>query len=229
MDGAARRRWTSGGLAALLLLAGAGMARAEGTVADLLPKGKDEAACFAATLPTPAAMALEDWSDTVVTSEEVPGLLDPSGKPVTRPVPLRSTGQVSGLVLSIGPDDLNESEPFRFLLSVTLDGRRRALKASGPCNVFDPVETGLREGTRGTTTALGCAVECDGGSVAVERAGGEPGLSVTFDHGGLRMTPGCSDEEEAFYLKAKDQPTTFVLAPAPQQACRALRAWDKDQ
>lgn len=198
-------------------------------VRQVLPVKAGQTACFTAKLAAPVPMTVEDWSEGAVTFEEVPGLKEPSGKPATRPVPKRSTGRVTGLVLSLAPDTHNASEPYRYLLSARLDGKKRKLRASGPCNLFDPVETGLRKGERGTMTALGCAVECDGGSVAVERQGAEPLLSVTFGEVGLRMTPGCSGEEDSFRLAAPTEETTFTLAPADARACRALRAWARER
>lgn len=208
---------------------GAGPQAETGAIAALLPKVKGRPACFVASPAKPVAMIVEDWSDGAVTFEEVPGVLEPSGKPATRPVPKRGPGRVTRLVLSLEPDDLNPSEPYHFLLSASLEGKRPKLRASGPCNLFDPVETGLREGTRGATTALGCAVECDGGSVAVERQGAEPLLSVSFGEVGLRMTPGCSDEKDSFRLSAPTRETTFTLTPTDAKACRVLRAWARER
>lgn len=211
---------------ALAVPAGAGAAAAAEAIGALLPAPKSKAACFIAAPAEPVAMTLEDWSEGAVTHEEVPGLKDPAGKPAIRPVPRRSGGQATSLVLSIAPDELNPSEPYRFLLAVSFSGRRPTLRASGPCTVFDPVRPGEPAAAGSAQARLGCGVECDGGSFGVERPGIGRALALSFAEGGLRMTAGCSDEADAVQIKAVKPDTVFTLVPAEARACRALRAWD---
>lgn len=202
---------------------------AAGDVTRILPREGGATICFTGQPVPPAALIVEDWSQEAVTFEPVPNLSLPNGTPATRPVPKRTEGRVTGLVLSLAPSSDAPSEPYRFILSVTLKGRR-TLRASGPCQPIDPVKTGLRSGAPGTAKALGCWVECDGGGVAVERLLSGEGLTLAFDRSGLRMTPGCSDEDDVFMLKATGAAEVVLhLSPAAPAACRALRAWDRSR
>jgi hypothetical protein len=72
-------------------------------------------------------------------------------------------------------------------------------------------------------------IECDGGSIAVERAGATSDLDISFGKQGLRMTAGCSDEKSSFRLKAAAHEQTFRLSLAKAGECRSLKAWLKRQ
>jgi hypothetical protein len=136
-------------------------ARGTSAIEDILPKKARDDVCYSVSLSEGVATEIEDWSEQAVVELPVPGLLPPNGRQATRPEPKLHPGQkVTALTLSVAADDLNPTEPFRFILAARIKGWKRTLHASGPCNYFDPGETGLRSRATGGPKALGCYVEC---------------------------------------------------------------------
>ena len=194
-------------------------------IAQRLPKKPHDTACFTATLSHPVAMDIEDWSEGKVKMEPVPDQFEKTGKQMTRPVPvLLQDRNITSLVMQISAEDLNPSEPFNFIMRANINGRKRPFYAAGIC-AHPNDAAGKTDENR-----LGCYIECDGGSVSVSYVPDTASIAVLFDRGGLRMSPGCSDQSGPSYrVKSAADTTTFRLTPVTTQLCRPLRAWLKQQ
>src|SRR5262249_16585233 len=102
-----------------------------------------------------------------------------------------------------------DPDPFGFAMSLKRRRGERALSTAGNCRTLQPLTADFlaklepaqraalekeRSALKGGP-ALQCYVECDGGGLLVERAGGAEALLVHLDR--IRMTTACGDEEDA--------------------------------
>jgi hypothetical protein len=109
-------------------------------------------------------------------------------------------------------DDGSTYRSFRYQLNARQRGDAEAAMASGEC------------GQSGGKSF--CGVECDGGGVYV-RPLPDGALLVEFgDSRGIRLTPGCGEDEENFVMlePGKDD-KSFRLARVPDAQCPAYADW----
>ena len=101
---------------------------------------------------------------------------------------------------------------YDFTLAAKLRGGAETLYASGEC---------------GSTSRIGCGVECDGGGVELDPKADAPGallVRLDRDYSFIRMTPGCGDEEEdAVTLEAGADDKVFKLTKSPLLLCRSMQ------
>lgn len=100
---------------------------------------------------------------------------------------------------------------YYFSMSAKTRGSARTLKALGEC------------GPNGGS--IGCGVECDGGGVSVTRRPGDRILVSLGEGGRIRMTEGCSEEENAVDLEAGEDDREFLLDRLPERACPPYETW----
>ena len=101
---------------------------------------------------------------------------------------------------------------YDFTLAAKLRGGAETLYASGEC---------------GSTSRIGCGVECDGGGIELDPKANDPGallVRLDRDYSFIRMTPGCGDEEEdAVTLQAGADDKVFKLTKSPLLLCRSTQ------
>ena len=101
---------------------------------------------------------------------------------------------------------------YDFTLAAKLRGDAETLYASGEC---------------GSTSRIGCGVECDGGGVELDPKAHETGallVRLDRDYSFIRMTPGCGDgEEDAVTLEAGADDKVFKLTKSPLMLCRSMQ------
>jgi len=103
---------------------------------------------------------------------------------------------------------------YYFQLLAKRRGEPHRLTAFGECT--------LLEGS----SAIGCGVDCDGGGVSVKRLDGGSVLVDLGEDGRIRMTEGCSDEEEdGIDLASGKDDRSFRLDPLPASQCPAYEQW----
>lgn len=95
---------------------------------------------------------------------------------------------------------------YTFAMSVARRGDKRLLHASGDCFGGDTIS---------------CAVDCDGGGVALDKLPPANTLIVRMKDSGIRMLHDC-DDEQGVLVKAGADDMLFHLEKAANEACRAL-------
>lgn len=100
---------------------------------------------------------------------------------------------------------------YTFSMSVSRRGERRLLRTSGDCMGGD---------------AISCVVDCDGGSVALDKMPPANTLIVRLNEDGIRMFHDC-DDEQGVLVKAGTDDKEFHLERAANDACRALEEQEK--
>jgi hypothetical protein len=114
------------------------------------------------------------------------------------------------------PKPPNAKEPgdlyyYTFSMSVSRRGDRRLLRTSGDCMGGD---------------GISCVVDCDGGSVALDKMPPANTLIVRLNDDGIRMFHDC-DDEQGVLVKAGADDKEFHLERAANDACRALEEQEK--
>jgi hypothetical protein len=102
-----------------------------------------------------------------------------------------------------GPDDLYY---YTFLMSVARRGDKRLLTTAGDC-----------QGGEG----ISCVVDCDGGSVALDKMPPADSLIVRLNDHGIQMFHDC-DGGPVVWVKAGVDDKVFRLNKAAVDACKAL-------
>jgi hypothetical protein len=100
---------------------------------------------------------------------------------------------------------------YDYTLAAKVKGTPETLYASGEC---------------GSTTAIACSVECDGGGVELEPKANDPDtlfIRLDTDYTYIRMTPGCGDESEAVALKPGEDDKLFKLSKVPLLLCQSMQ------
>jgi hypothetical protein len=101
---------------------------------------------------------------------------------------------------------------YTFSMSVSRRGDRRLLHTSGDCMAGE---------------GISCVVDCDGGSVALDKMPPAGSLIVLMNNeNGIRMFHDC-DDEQGVLVKAGADDKIFRLDKAANDACKALE--DKDE
>ena len=95
---------------------------------------------------------------------------------------------------------------YIFSMSVTRRGERRLLRTSGDCFGGDTIS---------------CVVDCDGGSVALDKMPPANTLIVRLSDNGIRMFHDC-DDEQGVLVKAGADDKVFRLDKTANEACRVL-------
>lgn len=129
--------------------------------------------------------------------------------------------KVRELALQVSVEHIKDDNLFRynFELWAKVKGHGKTLQTSGECGhaYGEKPAAGRR---------IFCGVECDGGGVNIEQAGGENLMVYLAGDGGpgrIRMAPcGESDEENAVELTPGADDKVFRLSKAPVSACRAM-------
>jgi hypothetical protein len=109
-----------------------------------------------------------------------------------------------------GDDDKQYQRDYRYDygLLVRMRHLKSNLYASGECN---------------SAEAIGCSVDCDGGSVWIEKAAdGRAILLRPNDPRGIRMTMGCGGEGGSMMFAPGEDDREFRLEPQQSAVCRAL-------
>ena len=130
------------------------------------------------------------------------------------------------------------TEMVFFLRYTMLAGDERAITADGAtpldfrydytlaAKVKGNAETLYASGECGSTTAIACSVECDGGGVEVEPRANDPDtlfIRLDTDYTYIRMTPGCGDESEAVALEPGEDDKLFKLSKVPLLLCQSMQ------
>jgi hypothetical protein len=110
-----------------------------------------------------------------------------------------------------GAAQLGELYYYTFSMSVSRRGDKRLLHTSG-------------DGMGGDNIA--CVVDCDGGSVALDKLPPANTLIVRLDDDGIRMFHDCDDEQGVLVQGGADD-KVFRLDKAANEACRALDEQEK--
>ncbi|MBM3543888.1 MAG: hypothetical protein FJX44_05205 [Alphaproteobacteria bacterium] len=100
---------------------------------------------------------------------------------------------------------------YDYTLAAKVKGTPETLYASGEC---------------GSTTAIACSVECDGGGVELEPKTSDPYtllIRLDTDYTYIRMTPGCGDESEAIHLEPGEDDKLFKLSKVPLLLCQSMQ------
>jgi hypothetical protein len=110
-------------------------------------------------------------------------------------------------------DGGTEKQYFRYdyTLTAKLRNNPETLYATGEC---------------GSTSAIACSVECDGGGVELEPKVNDPDtlfIRLDTDYTYIRMTPGCGDESEAVALEPGEDDKLFKLVKSPLALCRSMQ------
>jgi hypothetical protein len=108
------------------------------------------------------------------------------------------------------PEKLEDRVYYQFAMAVKRRGEKRTLRTSGDCF-----------GGEG----ISCAVDCDGGSAAIEKIQNVDALMVRLSsERGIRMYGDC--DGAAVWLKPGADDKAFRLDRSPPKVCRALqRTW----
>jgi hypothetical protein len=93
-----------------------------------------------------------------------------------------------------------------FSMSVARRGDKRLLRTSGDCMVNDEIS---------------CVVDCDGGSVALDKMPPAGSLIVRLNDNGIRMFHDC-DDEQGILVSAGADDKVFRLDKTAIDACKAL-------
>ncbi len=101
---------------------------------------------------------------------------------------------------------LEELYHYTFSMSVARRGDKRLLRTSGGCSGGD---------------AILCAVDCDGGSVTLDKMPPANSLIVRLNDHGIQMFHDC-DGAPAVLVKAGEDDKVFRLNKAANNACRIL-------
>lgn len=110
---------------------------------------------------------------------------------------------------AVKPEDLYY---YTFAMSVARRGDKRLLRTSGDCNGGD---------------TIACVVDCDGGSVALDKMPPADSLVVRLNNeSGITMYHDC-DEGKGVVVKAGADDKVFRLDKTANDACRALEAEEK--
>jgi hypothetical protein len=105
------------------------------------------------------------------------------------------------------PEKLEDRVHYQFAMTVKRRGERRTLRTAGDCFGGD---------------GISCAVDCDGGSAAIEKVQNVDALMVRLSNErGIRMYGDC--DGEAVWLKPGSDDKAFRLDKSPPEACRALQ------
>jgi hypothetical protein len=105
------------------------------------------------------------------------------------------------------PEKLEHRVYYQFAMTVKRRGERRTLRTAGDCF-----------GGKG----ISCAVDCDGGSAAIEKVQSVDALIVRLSsERGMRMYGDC--DGEAVWFKPGSDDKAFRLDKAAPDACRALQ------
>jgi hypothetical protein len=172
------------------------------------------------------AMDVEDWSKSKM---EPTKHLAPDGKPHMRPVPpVMKDMAVRSFTLQLVYDtraaDYDWIHNFRLLAEVEGVG---TLYASGECPWYakDKAWGWDKRRITGSTTNLGCYIDCDGGGFDLDRVAGAPAVAMSFDPRiGLKMKGGCGGGG-IYRVKPTTSGITFRLQTASPEACRPLEDW----
>lgn len=106
-------------------------------------------------------------------------------------------------------DEPRGQRNYYFSLLARVKGEPRRLLASGECVPQGP--------------NISCGLDCDGGGFGLSRGRNGAVLLDMTTFGRLRMTRGCSDEENAVVLTPGADDKRFRLDPADLKSCRSLR------
>ena len=99
---------------------------------------------------------------------------------------------------------------YYFSMAAKVRGESKTLHASGECV---PSETGAS-----------CGVECDGGGLGLRREPQTGAILVDLtQHGRIRMTRGCGDEENAAEIEPGRDDKLFRLENVEPVACQSLK------
>jgi len=114
-------------------------------------------------------------------------------------------------VQAYDPKPANAEQPgdlfyYTFSMSVSRRGDKRMLRTSGDCMASDTIS---------------CVVDCNGGSVALDKMPPAGSLIVRLNGDGIRMFHDC-DEEKGILVKAGADDKVFRLEKTANEACRAL-------
>jgi hypothetical protein len=95
---------------------------------------------------------------------------------------------------------------YTFSMSVSRRGDKRLLRTSGDCMGGETIS---------------CVVDCDGGSVALDKLPPAGSLILRLNNDGIRMFHDC-DDEQGVLIKGGADDKVFRLDKAANDACRAL-------
>jgi hypothetical protein len=130
------------------------------------------------------------------------------------------------------------TEMVFFLRYTRLAEEERAITADGApprdfrydytlaAKVKDNAETLYASGECGSTTAIACSVECDGGGVELEPKANDPDtllIRLDTEYTYIRMTPGCGDESESVALEPGEDDKLFKLSKVPLLLCQSMQ------
>lgn len=102
---------------------------------------------------------------------------------------------------------------YTFAMSVARRGDKRLLRTSGDCNGGDNIL---------------CAVDCDGGSVTLDKMPPANSLIVRLNNeNGITMFHDCDEGKGAVVVKAGTDDKVFRLDKAAGDACRSLEEKEK--
>jgi hypothetical protein len=196
--------------------AGAATPDTRTAIRSILPhdrKGRE--VCFEGSF-TSRTLDMEDWAH--VTTEAVPGV-EVGGKPATRPVPRALPDQeVSRVALHLTYSDRQDDGAFDYAFTVMAasTGLRKNLFAHSGCAWSTKDDR------------LDCWIECDGGSMSVERIAGTESLDVSFSN--LFMQAGC-EGGGAYRIGTGEKADTerFRLEKVPLRVCKPLKAWARER
>ena len=212
---------------------------AAGSIKHLLAKKVGEAVCFTGQS---TGLSVNVWDYAKAKQVPVPGLFR-FGEPVMRPEPaVYSDQEVTSLTVLLyrdGRQHESYDEMHDFELQVTLKGWQHALSAAGECPWAGPKKSRLFTDEPHPATLV-CGIDCDGGSMRIERVAGTGDVIFRFDAagGGLRMSSGCSagplhagGEARPFEPNerlVRKNPAAFRLRSMSKEACAAFRLTRKN-